>query len=84
MFKSIEQKLKDASILDENEPILSFIQVSDYLKQQQQFKKIMKEEIASLLLNSKQYYFLASSEYRLGWLTRLFLLEFDESKPKSA
>lgn len=61
MFKSLQQKLKEASILDENEPILSFIQVVDYLKQQQQFKKIAKEEIASLLPASKQFYFLASS-----------------------
>ncbi|CAF0810499.1 unnamed protein product [Brachionus calyciflorus] len=59
MFKSIQQKLKDASILEENEPILSFIQVVDFNKQQQQFKKIAKEELASLVQN-KFYYFLAS------------------------
>lgn len=62
MFKSIQQKLKEASILEENEPILCFIPVVDYLKQQQQFKKIAKEEIASLLPNIKQYFFLASSK----------------------
>lgn len=60
MFKSIQQKLKDASILDENEPILSFIKVVDFLKQQQQFKKIAKEELA---LQNKFYYFLASSSF---------------------
>lgn len=47
--------------MDENEPILCFIQVVDYLKQQQQFKKITKEELAGLLPNTKQYYFLATS-----------------------
>lgn len=61
MFKTLEQKLKDASILDVNEPILSFIQVVDFLKQQQQFKKIVKEELAGILPNSKQFYFLATS-----------------------
>jgi hypothetical protein len=61
MSKTIQQKLKDSLILDENEPILSFIQVADYLKHQQQFKKISKEELSSLLTANKSYYLLASS-----------------------
>ena len=65
MFKTLEQKLKDASILDVNEPILSFIQVVDFLKQQQQFKKIVKEELAGILPNSKQFSFLATSNSEL-------------------
>lgn len=60
MFKSVQQKLKDASILETNEPILSFVQVIDFNKQQQQFKKLAKEELSALLQN-KGYYFLASS-----------------------
>jgi hypothetical protein len=65
MSKTIQQRLKDSLILDENEPILSFIQVADYLKHQQQFKKIPKEEIASLLTKDKSYYLLASSKYEM-------------------
>ena len=37
--------------------ILAFIQVADYFKHQQQFKKIAKEEITSLLSTNKSYYF---------------------------
>lgn len=62
MSKTIQQKLKDSLILDENEPILSFIQVADYLKHQQQFKKISKEELSSILTANKSYYLLASSK----------------------
>ena len=62
MLKSVQQKLRDASILDENERILSFIQVVDFVKSQQQFKKIVREELASVLANAKTYYLLASSK----------------------
>jgi hypothetical protein len=63
MLKSVvQQKLKESSILDENEPILSLIQVTDYLKYQQQFKKIAKEELTNLLANTKSYHLLASSK----------------------
>jgi hypothetical protein len=66
MFKSIQQKLKEASILDENEPVLSLIQVCDFNKQQQLFKKIHKEDLPAGLLNTnKNYYLLASSMYKL-------------------
>ena len=61
MSKTIQQKLRDLTILDANEPILSFIQVADYMKHQQQFKNIIKEEIASLLSSNKTYYLFASS-----------------------
>lgn len=60
MFKSVQQKLKDASILEANEPILSFVQVIDFNKQQQQFKKLAKEEVS---VQNKGYYFLASSKF---------------------
>jgi hypothetical protein len=62
MYESIQKKLVQSLILDENEPVLSFIQVVDFVKQQQQFKKIVKEELANLLTNVKHYYLLASSK----------------------
>jgi hypothetical protein len=63
MLKTIQQKLHEASILDDKEPILSFIQVLDLAKlPQNQFKKFTQEELASLLSSGKVYYLLASSE----------------------
>ena len=61
MFKSIQQKLRDVSILDKDEPILAFVRVVDYLKHQQLFKKILKEELASVLPANKIYYLLVTS-----------------------
>ena len=60
MLKEIQQKLKESLILDEDEPILSLIQVVDYLKQQQQNKKA-REETVALLPANKKYLLLASS-----------------------
>jgi len=74
MFKTIQQKLKDAQILDKDEPILSFIKVVDYLKHQQLFKKILKEELNHVLPANKSYYLLVTSKfdiYSLSHLTRL-------------
>jgi hypothetical protein len=65
MSKTIQQKLREAAILDKNEPILSFVRVFDYLKHQQLFQKILKEEIASLFPANKTYYLLVSSKYLL-------------------
>ena len=59
MIKTLQKKLKEMSIIDENEPILSQIQVIDYIKQQQQSKK-NKEEIA-LLLPTKLYNLVTTS-----------------------
>ncbi len=63
MLKTIQQKLREASILDDKEPILSFIQVLDLAKlPQNQFKKFTQEELANLLSSGKVNYLLASSE----------------------
>jgi acetyl-CoA carboxylase beta subunit len=60
MYESVQNKLIQLSILDQNEPILSFIQVVDFVKQQQLLsKKALKEGISSLI-NAKHYYLLAS------------------------
>lgn len=65
MLKTIQQKLREASILDDKEPILSFIQVLDLAKlPQNQFKKFTQEELANLLSSGKVYYLLASSELK--------------------
>lgn len=65
MSKTIQQKLRESAILDKNEPILSFVRVFDYVKHQQLFQKILKEEIASLFPANKTYYLLVSSKYLL-------------------
>ena len=65
MFKTIQQKLNDAHILDKEEPILSFIKVVDYQKHQQLFKKILKEELNHVLPSNKSYYLLVTSNYNL-------------------
>ena len=62
MFKTIQEKLKDASILDRDEPILSFVKVVDYRKHQQLFKKILKEELSHVLPSNKSYYLLVTSK----------------------
>ena len=58
MFKLIQQKLKESLILDENEPILSLIHVSDYIKQQ---NKKVRDDTAALSPASKKFILLASS-----------------------
>jgi hypothetical protein len=60
MFKQLENKIKDMLIIDENEPILSHIQVIDYIKQQQILKK-NKEDIVHLL-TPKRYSIIITSK----------------------
>ena len=65
MLKQLQAKLKELHLIDDNELILAQIQVSDYIKQQQQLKK-NKEELA-LLLSTKYYSLVATSKYTIGW-----------------
>jgi hypothetical protein len=60
MLKQLQTKLKELHLIDENELILAQIQVSDYIKQQQQLKK-HKEELANLL-PTKLYNLVATSK----------------------
>ena len=64
MLKQLQAKLKELHLIDDNELILAQIQVSDYIKQQQQLKK-NKEELA-LLLSTKYYSLVATSKYTIG------------------
>jgi hypothetical protein len=49
MLKIVEEKLHKATILNENEPVLCLIQVTDYSKQQQNLKKVPKEDLPSVM-----------------------------------
>ncbi len=73
MFKTIQQKLNDAHILDKEEPILSFIKVVDYQKHQQLFKKILKEELNHVLPSNKSYYLLVTSNLKFNSIGRDFI-----------
>jgi hypothetical protein len=61
MLKQIQDKLIEIHILEENETILSLIQVIDLSKKQHQNKKAIKEELVSLLPQNK-YLLLATSK----------------------
>lgn len=55
MLKAVQQKVKDLSILDQNDTVLSIIQVTDLLKKDKHGKKAMKEEFAALIPANKYF-----------------------------
>ena len=63
MLKEIKEKIRKSLLVDENERILSLVQVIDYARYQQQLKKLVKDETAaSLVAQSNTFYLLASSK----------------------
>jgi hypothetical protein len=59
MIKAVQQKLRETSILDESDLILSLVQVTDLLKKEKAQKKQMKEEFLALIPANK--YFLVAT-----------------------
>ena len=62
MIKLVHQKLKDSSVLDHDDQVLSIIQVNDLLKKEKPVKKATKEDIASSITFNK-YFLVATSKF---------------------